>query len=154
MVTVVKTITEHTNGRRQRPDGTWEERTGTRPKPNSKRGLVETIWEPCAAPKTYDYGSRLHHEARERGMRGGVVKWEIGGIEEGTYDLDEVEAEILLRYYVKEFEAFIWSTNPGYYHQGREQVHPDEAARQALRVAKRVHALFGIDLYETNAGAS
>lgn len=149
MVTVVKTITEHTNGRRQRPDGTWERRVGVRRHVESSRGTRwdETIWETCEAPRKFVYASDAHAES---GIRGGDIHFEVDGVEGGTYDLDEAEAEVLFRYYLREFCKFA-SAAGGSTHVGwKDQPPPAQAWKHALRLARRTMVLFGIDLFETN----
>ena len=100
MVTVVKTITEHTNGRRLRPDGQWERRVGVRSVKSevgkTTRPRQETLWEICPAPRKAVYGSEEHNLH----INGGDVHYEIAGIEGGSYDLDEAEAEVLFRHYM------------------------------------------------------
>jgi hypothetical protein len=154
MVTVVKTITEHTNGRRQREDGTWERRAGVREIPNSvkpgaarRRPAMETVWEVCEGPRKVVYASEEHAES---GIRGGDISFEIDGIEGGAYDLDEAEAEILFRYYLREFCKYT-SAASGDRHMGwKDQPTPPVAWRHALRLARRTMVLFGLDLFETN----
>ena len=161
MVTVVKTITEHTNGRRfNRETGKWERRVGTREVPNSvvpgakrRRPRMEVVWEECPAPRTFAYGSEEHYASD---IRGGTVKWEIDGVEGGSYDLNAEEALVLFRWYVREFEHFIWTASGGSTIGGshrEEDENPATAGRKAMEIARRVLHLYGVDLYDTNAGA-
>lgn len=146
-VTVVKTLTEHTNGRRQREDGTWERRVGLKDREPGKPLTREAIWKPCEGPRRVVYGSTEHAES---GIRGGDVHFEIAGIEGGSFDLDEAEAEVLFRYYLREFCKFASAAN-GHTHAGwSDQPAPTVAWKHALRLARRTMVLFGIDLFETN----
>lgn len=156
MVTVRRTLTEHTNGRRQKQDGTgWERRAGTRKVEDGKRGRyprMETVWEDCEAPVTVDYNSDEHKRLRESGrLRGGEVKYVIEGLPE-TLDVvltgDEVDE--LFRGYVHKFSRMTYIADGGKVLSTTCEATASEAMREARRIADRVQYLFGIDLWTTN----
>lgn len=162
MVTVVKTITEHTNGRRLKEDGSgWERRIGTRPavpQPGEKVGRrraprMETIWEDCEAPVTVVYGSEEHQARREAGKGGGTVAYVWGGLDDiqAQGELTRDEMEILLRSYVCEFTSCVRHMTGTVF--GGDDITPQEAAQRSLAIGRRVETLFGLDLWETNLAA-
>lgn len=97
-VTVVKTITEHTNGRRKdenSPTG-WVRRAGSRPLPvndrSGKRSIkrTETIWEPCDAPLTEIYEGHM--------MQGGTIRHEIKVEGDATVSLSQWDVQQIVEH--------------------------------------------------------
>lgn len=149
MVTVTKTITEHTNGRMKDPAYStgWKRRAGATRDPMTKK--VAILWEEAPAPTTYVYGS---HEHQVAGFKGGVVETVIEGTEAGTYDLDADEVESLIRQYARTYTDLTRIVRGWKVVGGGTQPSPDEAGR--LLEQTRVRCLkFGVDLAETNVGA-
>lgn len=160
-VTVVRTITEGTNGRRKNeasPTG-WERRTGeTReqviPKPGRGRGDTTVrvpIWEPCPAPETWVVGTP---EEMEREGRGGTIHTLVEGVEGKAYDLLPGEAETLLRIYCHEYQTgmFIFHGGTVVGGNGRDTL-PHEGHAMAEVARNRVLDLFGLDLATTNVAS-
>lgn len=157
MVTVYRTITESTNGRREKPDGSgWQRRVGVERIPNPKdhrRPIQRTIWEDCPAPERVLYGSPEHQAKREMGKGGGTVETHIEGIETDDdlpVTLNAVEMEMLLRYYAAEFGGRMRAMQGTIVIGQREQETPAQHMLAARAAADRAKFLFGVDLWETN----
>lgn len=143
-VTVRKTITEHTNGRRRSetsPTG-WERRIGVKSIGSGRTKTQVALWEPCEGPKTYDYGS-------EGAPQGGTVHTEIDGLADLTLPpLYAGEARMILASFCSHYSIgmsiFYGDT---YSHDPRP---PHQAYRDAQAVRARALELFGIDLESTN----
>lgn len=154
-VTVTKTITEHTNGRRKHPASPtgWEERTGVE-RVVGDRGKPRqvTIWEPCSAPLgPLVYGSEEH---RASGLRGGTIHTQIEGVESGAYHLTAGEAESILRKHARDYATGMSIFHGGVHLGDKYEMKPHEGHAMAQWARDRVMALFGLDLADTNVAAN
>lgn len=157
-VTVVKTITENTNGRKEDPTSPtgwmrragveWEEYVDERGKTKKHS---KAIWEPCEGPTTYVYGSDAHRQANEERRGGGTVSLEIEGLEGGLYNLTADEAETLLRLHAHNYSDGMAILHGTLFIGGsKNEMTPPQGLACANEARARVLELFGLDLSTTN----
>lgn len=151
-VTVRKTITEHTNGRKRDPESPtgWVRRSGRKEAGKAKVGnrtmpINVDVWEPCDPPKTFNYGA-------PGAPTGGTVHTVIEGLTGATLPpLYAEECRTLLAglcwTYSVGMEIFYGSKYIG---GGKESLEPHEAYEEAQAARRRARELFGVDLENTN----
>lgn len=146
---IVRTLTEHTNGRIADPSSPtgWKRRAGTETYdiPGKRRPGTRVIYEPCEAPQVFIYGSA---DAEGNPRRGGTIHTHIVGAPAiAPFTADEVKQ--IVHHYCRQYNNALFVLNGGNDASARD-LEPAAAFRQAQYARDRVLALTGVDLDDTN----